>query len=181
MNKKILWITRTAVLIALLIVLQWTTSMLGNQLITGSVVNLMLIVSVMTCGLSTGISVAAVSNTMAYFLGIGPQQFWLIPFITAGNIVFVLLWHYVGNWKGGRKLIPQVIALIAAAIAKFLVLYVGVVQIAVPLLLGLPEKQASVISGMFSFLQLFTATIGGVLAIVLLPPLKKAIKTKPSA
>ena len=36
MKKKILWITETAVLLALLITLQWLTKPLG-QLVTGSV------------------------------------------------------------------------------------------------------------------------------------------------
>ena len=98
MNNKntIRWITRTAVFIALLIVLQMATAPLGNILITGSIVNLLLIISVMTCGLASGLSVAVISPVMAKLLGIGPL--WsLIPFIAAGNIVLVLLWHFIGN------------------------------------------------------------------------------------
>lgn len=174
-NKdKILWITRTAIFIALLIVLQAATAPLGNTLVTGSIVNLMLIVSVMTCSLASGLSVAVVSPVMAKFFGIGPL--WsLIPFIAAGNIVLVLLWHIIGNRNMGRKYTAYVTALITAAIAKFLVLYIGIVQIAVPVFLGLPEQQTSVISNLFSIPQLITALIGGILAIVLLPTLKKAI------
>jgi hypothetical protein len=55
------------------------------------------------------------------------------------------------------------------------VLYVGIVRIAVPVLLGLPERQAAVISGMFSLVQLITALIGGALAAVILPVLQKAV------
>ena len=62
-NKtRILWITRTAIFIALLIVLQAATATLVNTLITG----------VMTCKLASGLSVAAVSPVMAIFIGIGP-------------------------------------------------------------------------------------------------------------
>ena len=51
MNKeKTLWITRTAIFVALLVVLQAATAALGNTIITGSVVNMLLVVSVMTCG-----------------------------------------------------------------------------------------------------------------------------------
>lgn len=176
MNRKqeILWITRTSIFIALLIVLQAATAPLGNVVVTGSIVNLMLVVSVMTCGPASGLTVAAVSPIMAKFLGIGPL--WsLIPFIALGNVVLVLTWHLIGNRNMGRKYAAYLIASICAALAKFLVLYVGIVQIAVPVFLGLPEKQAAVISNMFSIPQLITALVGGALAIVLFPRLRKAI------
>ena len=174
-KQRILWITRTAIFIALLIVLQAATAPLGNPLITGSIVNLLLITSVMSCGLSSGLTVAVVSPVVAKFLGIGPL--WaLIPFIAAGNIVLVLLWHFIGNRNiDGKKYVAYIIALIAAAVAKFLVLYVGIVQIAVPIFLGLPEPQAAVISNMFSIPQLITALVGGTLAVILFPRLKKAV------
>ena len=47
MNKKTLWITETAVMIALLVALQWATKPLG-QFVTGSCVNLVLGVSVLS-------------------------------------------------------------------------------------------------------------------------------------
>ena len=58
--------------------------------------------------------------------------------------------HSIGNRHWGHKHTAQIIALVVAATSKFLILYIGVAQIAVPLLLGLPEPQASVISNMFS-------------------------------
>lgn len=148
---------------------------MGNIIVTGSIVNLLLIVSVMTCGLASGLTVAAVSPVMAKFLSIGPL--WaLIPFIMAGNIVLVLLWHFIGNRGiGGKKSSAYIAALISAAAAKFLVLYIGIVQIAVPIFLGLPGPQAAVISNMFSIPQLITALIGGALAVFLFPRLKKAV------
>lgn len=174
-NKdKILWITRTAILIALLIVLQAATATLGNSLITGSIVNMLLVISVMTCGLGTGLSVAIVSPVMAKFFGIGPL--WaLIPFISVGNIVLILVWHFIGNGNIKNHYVTYIATLVTAAIAKFLVLYIGIVQIAIPLL-SLPNQQAIIISNMFSIPQLFTALIGGGIATVMLPTLKKAVK-----
>jgi len=175
MDKRIVWISRTAVLIALMVVLQAVTAPLGYTLLTGSVVNLMLVVSVMTCGLATGLSVSVIAPIVSKLLGIGPL--WgLIPFIALGNIVLALLWHVIGNRKPERKYVAYIIALVVAAAAKFLVLYTGIVRIAVPVLLGLPEKQAAVISGMYSYTQIITALIGGAVAIIILPTLKKAIK-----
>jgi len=174
MSNRTLWITRTAVFIALLIVLQAATAVLGNIIVTGSIVNLMLIVSVMTCGLSSGLVVAVVSPIMAKFLGIGPL--WsIIPFIVAGNMALIIIWHFIGNRNMGRKYTAHIMALFCAAIIKFLVLYIGIVRITIPIFLGLPEQQAAVISNMFSIPQFFTALIGGSLAIILLPVLKKAI------
>ncbi len=172
-KNKILWITQTAVFIALLIVLQTVTASLGNTIITGTVVNLLLIVSVMTCGLASGITVAALSPLMAKLIGIGP--FWsLIPIIAAGNIVLVLLWHFIGKKNTGRRIGAYLTATVAAGAAKFMVLYIGIVKIAVPIFLKLPEPQASVVSGMFSVPQLITAFAGGIIALMVLPSLKKA-------
>ena len=150
-HGKALWITRTAVLIALLVVLQAATIPLGNNFITGSIVNLMLIISVMTCGIATGLTVAVISPVMPTLLGFGPV--WpLIPFIAAGNIVLVSLWHIIGNRKSRFKFASHIAALIAGAFVKFLVLYFGIVQIAIPFILGLPKQ--SVLSYLFSFPQL---------------------------
>ena len=170
-KEKILEIARTSLFIALLIVLQMATA---SQVVTGPVVNLMLILSVMTCGLAPGLYVAAFSPVIAKILGIGPL--WsLIPFIAAGNVSLVFLWHFIGNRNMGRKYFAYVAALACASVAKFLVLYIGIVRIAVPMILGLPEQQSAVISIMFSIPQLINAIVGGIFAIVLLPALKKAI------
>lgn len=175
MSKKVLWITRTAVLTALLVVMQVITSSLGNTLVTGSIVNLILIISVITCGMLTGVTVAVISPICAKFLGIGP--FWsFIPFIVLGNIVLVLVWHYIGNRDTAINRLSYIIALVVASVSKFLVLYFGIVKIAIPVILQLPEPKASVISKIFSVPQIFTATIGGVIAIIMLPILKRSIK-----
>ena len=174
-QEKTLWITRTAIFVALLVVLQAATAALGNTIITGAVVNMLLVVSVMTCGTMSGLCVAVISPIMAKLIGIGPL--WsLISFIAAGNITLVLIWHFIGNRHWGQKYTSRIIALAAAAAAKFLVLYIGIVQIAVPLLLKLPEPQATVISSMFSIPQLVTALLGGGMALLVLTPLKKAIE-----
>lgn len=174
-NQKILWITTTAVFIALLVTAQAATASFG-QLVTGSLVNLILIVSVMTCGAYSGATVALMSPIFAKILGIGPL--WtIIPFVMAGNIVLVLLWRGIGKRRFANGHIVRVVALIIAAVGKFLTLYVGVVRIALPFLLELPEKQAEKISLMFSFPQLITVSIGGALALAVLPVVE--IVTRP--
>lgn len=165
------WITRTAALLALLVGLQAATSAFGNTILTGTVVNLTLILAVMACGIKAGLSVALLSPIAAKLIGIGPL--WsLLPFIAAGNLVLVLIWHVVGNqsWK-----YAHIAALILAATAKFLVLFIGIVQFAVPLLLKLPEPQGTIISNLFSLPQLVTALLGGAAALFILPLLRRAL------
>jgi hypothetical protein len=173
-KEKTLWITRTAILIALLVVAQAATAPLGSTLVTGSIVNLILIIAVMVSGLASGLAVAVLSPILARFFGIGPLWI-LVPFVAAGNITLVLIWHFIGKIRKWRQYVSFVVALVVAAAAKFAVLYVGIVQLAIPFLLNLTAKQASVISAAFSFPQLITASIGGVLAILILPTLKKAV------
>ena len=172
-REKTIWITRTAAFIALLVVLQAVTAPLGNTIVTGTLVNAVLIVSVMTGGVMAGALVGGVSPFMAKLVGIGPL--WsLIPFIALGNITLILVWHFVGNGQGRNRLLPEAAAVLAGAGAKFLVLYLGIVRLAVPVLLKLPQPQASVVSAMFSVPQLITALLGGVAALPVLGALRKA-------
>jgi hypothetical protein len=169
MSKKVLWITRTAVMIALLIAAQSFSAAMG-QMVTGSLVNLILIVSVMAFGWGTGFTVAILSPVFAKFLGIGPQLWPFIPFIALGNAVLVCVWRAVGELKiGAKKFISYIAAAIAGALAKFIVLYLTVVKIVIPFLVTLPEQQAAVMSNMFSLPQLITASIGGGIAAIALP------------
>ena len=175
-NKKVLWITTTAVFVALLIGAQVATASF-SQFVTGSLVNLILIVSVMTCGLSSGLTVAFISPIFAKLLGIGPL--WaIIPFIILGNAVLVLAWRAIGKRKFANAHIVRIVALFVAAVCKFLMLYVGIVQVAVPLLLNLPEQAAAKISVLFSFPQLITASIGGALALIILPVVEMVRKNR---
>jgi len=179
-NKNVLWITRTAVFIATIVALQALTVLTipppGNQFVTGTIVNMMLILAVMTCKLPSGIVVASITPIIPTLLGFGPL--WpIVPFISAGNIVLVIMWHFVGNLQLPGKYLAYIAAIIVAAAAKFSVLYFGIVRIAIPHILGLPE--GNMLSFMFSYPQLITATAGGVFAVLVLPALRKAIGNQP--
>ena len=64
MNKKIRWITETAILLALLVTLQALTKGFG-QLVTGSCVNAILAVAVLVAGLGSGVTIGIVSPVLA--------------------------------------------------------------------------------------------------------------------
>ena len=175
-RRKALWITRTGVLIALLITLQWATAgtqAFAGQFITGSCVNCVLAIAALLGGLWSGILVAILSPFCAFLLGVGPALLQIVPCIAVGNAVFVIALHFLR----GTKAWCQAAGLMAAAVLKFATLYVAVVKVFIPLMgTALAQKQVAMFTAMFSWPQLATALIGGTVALLLLPVLKKAIK-----
>lgn len=178
-NNKAIYITQTAVMLALLIVAQFLTRSFG-QFVTGSIVNLILLVSVFVIGIYGGITVAVLSPFLAFLAGIGPAIIHIIPFIAIGNALFVTIaWviakNSISNMSTKGILISST-GLAAASICKFLFLWLGLVVVALPLIPGIKEKQAAVISVSFSWPQLITALIGSILAMMIIPLIKKAVK-----
>lgn len=179
MNKKILWITETAVMLALLVALQALTKPMG-QFVTGSCVNAVLAVSALVGGLACGLTVAICSPVLAFLLGIAPQIL-TVPAIMVGNCVFVVVLALMAD-KSGKNILQQVITWLAAALAKFATLYACVVW----LLCGVLSENliaagimkpglVKQLPAMFSWPQLVTALIGGALALLVAPVLKKAL------
>ena len=180
MNKKIRWITETAVMLALLVSLQAITKPLG-QLVTGSCVNAVLAITVLVAGLYSGITVAVISPVLAYLLGIAPQIL-TVPAIMVGNTVYVVPLCLIAG-KLSPNLVRQVIAWVVAAFAKFAALYAIVVWLicgvfAESLLKAgtLKTPMLKMLPATFSWPQLFTALIGGAVALLIVPVLRKALK-----
>jgi cytochrome c oxidase assembly factor CtaG len=181
-NNKILWITRTGILTALLIAAQAiTTATTANQFVTGSVVNLVLAITVLYVGYSSGITVSVIAPITAILVGhlagnavLAPT----IPFIAIGNIVFVVLLRiFAISINKNEFKFPQAIAgVIVSSLAKFGALYLLIVQIAIPLILHLPSPKKEMVGAMFTFPQLITALIGGALALAIYPAIKKIVK-----
>ena len=177
MKKKILWITETAAMLALLIALQWATKPLG-QLVTGSCVNAVLAVSALFCGLSSGLTVALLSPLFAYFLGIAPNLI-AVPVIVAGNSLFVLLLAMLQ----GKPVWKNIAAWLVAAAGKFAVMYALMVWVvcgvASDFLLAQGILKAPMLKALpvtFGIAQLLTALIGGGVALLVVPVLKKAVR-----
>ena len=179
MRKKLLWITETAVMLALLVALQSITKPLG-QLVTGSFVNAVLAVTVLFAGLYSGITVAVISPVLAYLLGIAPQLL-TVPAIMVGNTVFVVLLYWIAG-KDSKQIVRQIIAWVGAAFAKFAALYGIVVGLfcgvfAQSLLASgmMKEPMLKMLPATFSWMQLVTALIGGGVALLIAPVLRKAL------
>lgn len=171
MKNKIHWITETAIMLALLVILQSVTRSAG-QLVTGSCVNAVLAVSVLMSGLSSGLTVALVSPFVAFLLGIGPQLLPIVPAIALGNAVYVLLLNLLVGKKAG--MMRQIPGLAVSAAAKFLTLYLVVVKLLCSIL-PLKQPQIETFSTMFAWPQLITALIGGAVALMIVPVLRKAL------
>ena len=184
MRKKILWITETAAMLALLIALQAVTKPLG-QIVTGSCVNAILAITVLLVGMSSGVVIGLISPIFAFLLGIAPNIVTVIP-IMIGNVCFVVLLRLIAG-ATVKPVWRQPVALIAAAGVKFGALYLLVVKVicgvASGSLLGKKVGETVVLAppmleklpAMFSWPQLVTALIGGALALLVVPVLRKAL------
>lgn len=185
-KNKTLTIVQTAVMLALLICLQWVGSMIQEatvkQIVTGTFVNCVLAVTVLMVGLGGGITVALISPVCAFLLGIAPNLITVVPIMIGNTCYVVLLKLLMGNsWR-------QVVALVTAAVVKFGVLYLLVVKVVCGLassaLMGkklgdtvvLAPKMLNMLPTMFTWPQLITALSGGALALLLVPALKNALK-----
>lgn len=199
MNKKVRWITETAVMLALLVTLQAVSKPLG-QLVTGSCVNAVLAIATLLAGMKCGITVALCSPVCAFLLGIAPNFVTVLPIMLANTVYVVLLHLLAGSGKlwqqkaataaaeGKFFVWRQPVGLAAAAGAKFLVLYLLVVKVicgvASGALMGkklgqivvLAPPMLEMLPAMFAWPQLITALIGGAVALLITPVLKKALK-----
>jgi len=179
MNKKLRWVTETAILLALLVTLQALTKGFG-QLVTGSCVNAVLAVAVLVAGPASGVTVALISPVLAFLLGIAPMPL-AVPVIMVGNTAYVLvLWLLAGRTS---SLPVRILGWAAAAAVKFAVLWLLAVGLICNLLRHplmeagiLQTPMLKVLPATFSWPQLVTALIGGALALVIAPTLKKALR-----
>lgn len=85
MNVKFL--TRTAILLAITLIFQFLKM---PQLITGSIVNAMLLIAAGTVGMWSGIIIGLLTPVIAFLVGIMGFPL-MIPFIMVGNGLYVML------------------------------------------------------------------------------------------
>ena len=103
----------------------------------------------------------------------------MLPFIMIGNIALIVIWYFVGNRKiKDKNIVSYFLAIVLSSVTKFCILYFTISKFLVPVVLNLPETQSAIISASFSTVQILTATIGGLVATMLLPIMKKALKGK---
>ena len=180
MNRgHILWITQTAMFIALLVSAQIFTGQFG-QFVTGSVVNFILVAACILIGLPAAAIVGAVSPLIAFMITGRPVFPVLIPFVMVGNVALVAAIHFIAAKSFSNptrsSYVRIAIAVIVGAVLKFLVLWVGIVHVAIPFLIpGILPPQVNALSLAFSWPQLVTALIGSGIAVAVMPYVSRAI------
>ena len=99
----------------------------------------------------------------------------MIPVVIIGNLVIVAVtWAF---FKKDTKSL-NIIGIAVGAVAKFAVLWATTVLLMVPVFFAGKPKVGKNISLMFSWPQLITAVLGGVLALLILPRIRTALHHK---
>ncbi|SCJ73829.1 Uncharacterised protein [uncultured Clostridium sp.] len=172
-RKKIQWVTRTALLLALALLFQSLRLIFPgipagvNQFLVGTLVNLCLLLAAMLAGAWSGVAISVITPIVAFMQG-GAPFIWMVPLIAAGNAALVL-----GAVFLGRK--AAWVGMALGALAKFVILYWGIVAIGIPLF-GVQDQAAALLSFSFSWPQLVTAALGGALALGIKPLLMRALE-----
>ena len=182
-DHKIKWITRTALCTALVLLAQMIGKLLPagaviagpfslNQLITGSLVNLVLILAAASAGVWSGVTCGVISSILAALLGMTPVPF-IVPAIALGNAVIAAAAWFLFTRFNGTGI--RAAGVVLGAAAKCAVLW-----LTVPALLGIlpdiPPKQVQMLSVMFSWPQFVTAMIAGMLALLVYPALCRSFE-----
>lgn len=179
-GKKVsIFIARTAVLLALVMAAQAIglaiPEQTTKQLIVGSLVNFILFIAVMGIGL-TGASVIAVTNPFLVLLfQTAPlNNIALVPFLALGNFILVLMFYLferlINKKFFNSKRIFTLLSIAVSAIFKGVYLWFVFLNIAKLFVPKVPD----IVVLTFSYPQLITAAIGGILAFFVIPALRKA-------
>jgi hypothetical protein len=147
-NNRLKFITRTGILLAVALVVQ-----MGGlpQPVTGPLINTVLYIAVLLVNGWSGAMIGIFTPVIAFLRGILPPPLApMIPFIALGNAVLAL---FFGMLMKKNK----ILSIIIASVAKYFIL-----SMAVGFIVSVPGK----IAQMMGLPQLFTALIGGGIALI---------------
>lgn len=161
-------LARSALLLAIAIVVQAIGSKLPpvvSQIVTGTIVNTVLLMTAYICGISYGIGVGVLTPVFAFILGqlaapMGP----FVPFIIIGNAIIVIifgLFKSKGSWG-------KYVGIVLGAFFKFAFLFLSAVKIVKLLGLPFPAKVAANLAKAMGPLQLITALLGGIVSLIII-------------
>ena len=181
MNQKLSksrWITRTAILLALCIASQFFKNL--SVYITGPIINCILIIAVLSCGIVSGIIISVITPITSFIITGSPIMAampLIMPCVMLGNIVICLGVYLFCRKEAADKnqILGMLVGTIAKAAVMGLTISVGVIGIFGPSC-GLPEAALNVARTTFSLTQLITAAIGSVLAFLVWKMIDKVVK-----
>lgn len=183
-NGKAQIIARIAILMAATVVIQYLTGLIGGgiQLLTGSFVNLFLLLSALLCGFVGGVAIGLVTPFIALAVGLNPNIV-LVPFIAFSNALLVTAFTLVCfllKLRDCKKVWEQIAVLVSGfllgALLKFLFMYFICVQLIFLLFVQADILKAPALTNLaaaWGIMQFATACIGGAVATSLYFPLKK--------
>ncbi|MDR3552794.1 MAG: ECF transporter S component [Clostridia bacterium] len=181
-NKNLLWLTTTAVLLALIVVAQLIPVQVPpvKQLVTGSLVNLILIVATTAVGLWSGVALAGLSPFINLALGQLPAPV-MAPVVAIGNIILVLIvWLFfrmARDKSNGTQTAVNISGIVLAAVLKCAFLWSVTAGAIAPLLAGkAAQAKIALLINMMSWPQAVAAVIGGLIALAVLPPVRRFLR-----
>lgn len=137
---------------------------LGNQAITGPIVNATLFIAVMLLNAQSAILVGLLPSVIALSVGLLPLVLSpMIPFIMIGNTILILVFNFLRKknyWIG----------IIWASILKFCLLFISSLVVTN---LIIKKEIVSQVATIMSWPQLLTALGGGIVAYIFLKSAKK--------
>lgn len=171
-------------MLACVVVFQWLGKMLGDAvfpgvgstILVGSLVNLVLYVTTIFCGVIGAVCVGLLTPVMA--LVIGQLAFpVLIPFVGLGNVILVLVFWSLTKYVKLPDLAIKTIGVVSGSLLKFVYMAFALTAL-LPLLLpaDTPAKQLAMMSLMYNWPQLVAAVIGGIIFYGVYKGLKNVVK-----
>ena len=177
MKMKTKTITVTAIMIALCVVVQLLKTP-GTLPITGGLINLILIIDTLYCGLLSGVIVSVVAPVTSFIItqsAIISTVPMILPFIMLGNIVIVLFAWFVRGKKLELNLLP--LSLVAGSFAKWAVMNLLIVKWIIPTFGShLSPKMTRIAGVTYSTTQLYAALLGTAAACIIWPVVRIAVK-----
>jgi hypothetical protein len=138
--------------------------LLGQQAVTGPLVNAVLFISVVLLGNQAAVLIALIPSLIALSVGFLPAVLApMVPFIMMGNVVLILTFAYSRERN-------YCLGVIFASVFKFLFLF-GTGSIVVNLIIK--KEIASKAAMMMSWPQLLTALAGGLIAYLFLKSIRR--------
>lgn len=140
-----------------------------NQWFTGTLINAILILSYLLFGLRRALFLTFIPSIAALTTGLLPLVLVpIIPFIVAGNILLILIFHYFEH-------LNNILKITLAAFLKFVFLYTSTYFITQFFLF---DMQYSIVFLLFGWHQFATALMGGLIALSLNTGLSKYEHTR---
>lgn len=162
MKKTVFIMTQTAMLVAVLVAVQFLFSALG-QFYVGPLVNLLLVLAAFLLHRIASITASIISPFVAFTLGIGTTFFVLVPWIAVGNLIAVITILMLQRVVFVNSNYWQSIAMAAIGLLMKVITYWLTLSAWIIPSLQLPELPTNALIYTFTWAQLITASVAMVL------------------